>query len=76
MASLLACERRTVSDAVHGQGTGMAVVKRDLANQALAGLAVRAIAGSANAVDVVEALAGTGKTTVAGALAAVYLGAG
>ena len=64
----------------------MAVVKRDLANQALAGLpmwlndeqvaAVRAIAGSANTVDVVEALAGTGKTTVAGALAAVYLGAG
>ncbi len=86
MASLLACERRTVSDAVHGQGTGMAVVKRDLANQALAGLpmrlndeqvaAVRAIAASGNTVDVVEALAGTGKTTVAGALAAVYLGAG
>ena len=37
---------------------------------------VRAIATSGNAVDVVEALAGTGKTTVAGALAAVYERAG
>jgi ATP-dependent exoDNAse (exonuclease V) alpha subunit len=38
--------------------------------------AVRAIATSGNAVEVVEALAGTGKTTVAGALAAVYQRAG
>jgi ATP-dependent exoDNAse (exonuclease V) alpha subunit len=37
---------------------------------------VRAIATSGNSVDVVEALAGTGKTTVAGALAAVYARAG
>jgi conjugative relaxase-like TrwC/TraI family protein len=82
MASLLACERRIVSDAVRGQRTGIALVERDLAHQALARLptrlndeqvaAVRAIAASGNTVDVVEALAGTGKTTVAGALAAVY----
>jgi conjugative relaxase-like TrwC/TraI family protein len=85
-ASLLARERRIVSDAVRGQRTGTAMVERDLVNQALAALpmwlsdeqvaAVRAIATSGSTVEVVEALAGTGKTTVAGALAAVYQQAG
>jgi conjugative relaxase-like TrwC/TraI family protein len=81
-ASLLACERRIVADAVAGQRTGTAVVEHELVDQALTELpmrlsdeqvaAVRAIAASGSTVEVVEALAGTGKTTVAGALAAVY----
>jgi conjugative relaxase-like TrwC/TraI family protein len=85
-ASLLACERRIVSDAVAGQRTGTAVVEHKLVDQALSALpmrlsdeqaaAVRAIVTSGSTVDVVEALAGTGKTTVAGALAAVYQQAG
>jgi conjugative relaxase-like TrwC/TraI family protein len=85
-AGLLACERRIVADAVRGQRTGTAVVECNVVNQALAALparlsdeqiaAVRAIASSGNAVEVVEALAGTGKTTTAGALAAVYQRAG
>jgi ATP-dependent exoDNAse (exonuclease V) alpha subunit len=85
-ASLLAYERRIVADAIGGQRTGTAVVERDLINQALAALpmrlseeqvaAARAIATSGSTVDVVEALARTGKTTVAAALAAVYQQAG
>jgi conjugative relaxase-like TrwC/TraI family protein len=85
-ASLLACERRLVVDAMRGRGSGTGVVPAQLVDSALASLptplsdeqaaVVRAIATSGNAVDVVEALAGTGKTTVAGALAAVYERAG
>jgi conjugative relaxase-like TrwC/TraI family protein len=85
-ASLLACERRIVTDAVRGQRTGTGTVEGGIVDRALAALparlsdeqvaAVRAIATSGNAVDVVETLAGTGKTTVAGALAAVYQRAG
>jgi conjugative relaxase-like TrwC/TraI family protein len=85
-ASLLACERRIVADAVRGQRMGTAVVDRDLVDQAVTDLparlsdeqvaAVRGIATSGNTVDVVEALAGTGKTTVAGALAVIYQQAG
>jgi hypothetical protein len=62
------------------------VVDRDLVDHVLTALpmrlsdeqvaAVRAVAASGSTVDVVEALAGTGKTTVAGALAAVYEHAG
>jgi conjugative relaxase-like TrwC/TraI family protein len=85
-AGLLACERRILADAVRGKRTGTAVVERNLVNQALAAVparlsdeqvaAVHAIAASGNALEVVEALAGTGKTTTAGALAAVYQRAG
>jgi conjugative relaxase-like TrwC/TraI family protein len=84
--SLLACERRIVTDAVRGQGSGTAVIDGDLVDRTLARLpvplnaeqaaAVRTITARGNAVDFVEALAGTGKTTVAGALAAVYQDAG
>jgi conjugative relaxase-like TrwC/TraI family protein len=85
-ASLLACERRIVADAMRGQGSGTGAIPARVVDGALATLptrlsdeqadTVRAIATSGNAVDVVEALAGTGKTTVAGALAAVYERAG
>jgi conjugative relaxase-like TrwC/TraI family protein len=81
-ASLLACERRLVVDAMCGRGSGTGGVPAKVVDGALASLPTRlsdeqaavvcAIATSGNAVDVVEALAGTGKTTVAGALAAVY----
>jgi conjugative relaxase-like TrwC/TraI family protein len=85
-ASLLACERRIVVDALRGRGSGTGAVRAKVVDGALAELptrlsdeqaaVVRAIATSGDAVDVVEALAGTGKTTVAGALAAVYERAG
>jgi len=85
-ASLLACERRIVDDAMRGRGSGTGGIPAKVVDGALASLptrmsdaqaaVVRAIATSGNAVDVVEALAGTGKTTVAGALAAVYGRAG
>jgi conjugative relaxase-like TrwC/TraI family protein len=85
-ASLLACERRIVADAIRGRGSGVGVVDGELVDRRLAALpvrlsaeqaaAVRDIATRGNAVDVVEALAGTGKTTVAGAVAAVYERAG
>ena len=85
-ASLLALECRLVAGAVRDQHTGTAMVERELVDQALMALpvplsdeqiaAVHAIATSGNSIDVVEALAGTGKTTVAGALAAVYQRAG
>ncbi len=85
-ASLLACERRLVVDAMRGQGSGTGAVPAKVVDGALGSLptrlsdeqaaVVRAIATGGNAVDVVEALAGTGKNTVAGALAAVYERAG
>jgi conjugative relaxase-like TrwC/TraI family protein len=84
--SLLDCERRIVTDAARGRRTGAAVVEGELVHEALSALpmrlsdeqvaAVHAIASSGSTLDVVEALAGTGKTTVAGALAAVYQRAG
>src|SRR4051794_1589609 len=65
-----------------GRGSGTRAVRAQVVDSALASLPtplsdgqadiVRAITTSGNAVDVVEALAGTGKTTTAGALAAVY----
>jgi ATP-dependent exoDNAse (exonuclease V) alpha subunit len=85
-AGLLACERRLVADAMRGRRSGTGTVSDESVDRSLTALAtplsdeqraaVRAIATSGNAVDVVEALAGTGKTTVAGALAAVYHEAG
>jgi AAA domain/TrwC relaxase len=84
--SLLACERRLVVDAMRGRGSGTGAVPAGVVDGALASLptplsdeqaaVVRAIAASGHAIEVVEALAGTGKTTVAGALAAVYGRAG
>ena len=85
-ASLLACERRIVDYAMRGQASGTGAVSAKVVDGALGSLptrlsdeqaaVVRAIATSGDAVEVVEALAGTGKTTVAGALAAVYERAG
>jgi signal recognition particle GTPase len=75
-----------VFEAVRGQGSSTGAVSAQIVDGALASLptplsdeqaaVVREIATSGNAVDVVEALAGTGKTTMAGALAAVYQRAG
>jgi len=85
-ASLLACEWRIVFDAVRGRGSSTGAVPVEIVDGAVASLptelsdeqaaVVREIATSGTAIDVVEALAGTGKTTVAGALAAVYRCAG
>ena len=85
-ASLLACERRIVTDALRGRCSGAGAVNDDALARSLGAVAtplndeqraaIRAIATSGNVVDVIEALAGTGKTTLAGALAAVYQDAG
>jgi conjugative relaxase-like TrwC/TraI family protein len=79
---LLACEHAIVRGAVRRADTSVAVVDPGLARVALARLkvelsaeqqaAVLAVAGSGSGVEVVSALAGTGKTRVLGALAGCY----
>jgi conjugative relaxase-like TrwC/TraI family protein len=79
---LLACERAIVEGAARRAGTSVAVLDPGLARLALARLkvelsveqkaAVLAVAGSGTGVQVVPALAGTGKTRVLGALAGCY----
>ena len=84
---LVAAERRLIAAAVGRAGEGSAVVVAGGAlERALAGAdrplteeqagAVRAVATSGNGVDVIEALAGTGKTFIAGTLRRVYEDAG
>ena len=74
-AELVACERRLIAAATGraGSGTGRRgrADARDHAGRAhrRAGRGLRSVARSGNGVDVIEALAGTGKTYVAGALA-------
>lgn len=83
---LVAAERRLIAAAIGRAGEGAAVVERDLLERALAAIdrplsdeqtaALRGVSVSGNGVDVVEALAGTGKTFTAGALRQVYEDAG
>ena len=83
---LVAAERRLIAAAVGRAGEGTAVVDGAGLRRALAGAerpltdeqaeAVRAVATSGNGVDVIEALAGTGKTFTAGTLRHVYEDAG
>ena len=79
---LLACERQIVDGAARRGGERVGVVSCGLVDRVLAryqpalnddqAAALRAIASSGRGVDVVQALAGTGKTTMIGALAACY----
>ncbi len=83
---LLEAERGIVTAAVDGNGRNVAVVGEVEALMALSGgerllsgeqeRVVLAVVSSGNRVDTVEALAGTGKTTSAAALRAVYERAG
>ena len=83
---LVAAERRLIAAAVGRAGEHAAVVDGAGLRRALAGAerpltdeqaeAVRAVATSGNGVDVIEALAGTGKTFTAGTLRHVYEDAG
>ena len=76
---LLSCERAILDGAVRRQRTRTAVSPTDIVDAAVAGsqpalnddqaAAVRAIASSGNGVDTVQALAGTGKTTMLRTLA-------
>ena len=79
---LLACERLIVDSAERRAGERPAVIAPVLVERVLAGhegalnseqaAAVQAITRSGRGVDAVQALAGTGKTTTLGALAACY----
>lgn len=83
---LVASERRLIAAARGRADEGTAVVADGALERGLAGAdrplsgqqaaAVRAIATSGNGVDIVEALAGTGKTYTAGVLRQVYEQAG
>jgi len=81
-ADLVACERRLIESALSRVGERCAVVPKDAIDHAVAGAdrpltteqeeVVRASARSGHGVDVVEALAGTGKTYTAGVLRSLY----
>ncbi|MEV4419993.1 MobF family relaxase [Patulibacter sp. NPDC049589] len=83
---LVATERRLVATAAGRAGEGVARLSDRHVDRALATsdrtlsdeqtAAVRVVAGSGNGVDVVEALAGTGKTYTAGVLRQTYESAG
>ncbi len=83
---LLRCERAILDTASRRQGDQVAVVPQALLDRVLEcsqpalnadqAAAVRTIATSGNGVDTVQALAGTGKTTMMRALADVYRQAG
>ena len=85
-ADLVAAERRLISAAIGRVGEGPAIVPAQELERALAATdrplteqqaaAVRAVTTSGNGVDVIEALAGTGKTFTAGTLRQVYESAG
>ena len=85
-AGLVDCERALIEAATARAGEGVArLPERDVA-AAIEGsartlnsgqaAAVRAVAASGNGVDVIEALAGTGKTFTAGVLRELYQNAG
>jgi conjugative relaxase-like TrwC/TraI family protein len=83
---LVAAERRLIAAAIERAGKGVAVVERGVLERALAAVdrplsdeqaaVLRGVSTSGNGVDVVEALAGTGKTFTAGALRQIYEDAG
>jgi conjugative relaxase-like TrwC/TraI family protein len=81
-AELVAREAALIDAAVGRRGEGVAQLKEDAIKSAIESsdralntdqaAAVRAVAGSGNGVDVIEALAGTGKTYTAGVLRELY----
>lgn len=81
-ADLVTTERRLIAAAIGRAGTSTAAVPAKTVERALAGAdrpltpeqeeAVRSVATSGNGVDVIEALAGTGKTYTAGVLRQVF----
>ena len=83
---LVGCERRLIDSALGRIDSGCAVVPEGEIARALAGAdrrltdeqaeVVRLTASSGHGVQVVEALAGTGKTYTAGVLRSLYEGAG
>lgn len=83
---LLACEQQIVEHVRHGRDQSVAVLDARHADVVLGGLTpplsveqehvVRAITTGGHGIDTVEALAGTGKTTCAGALRELYQQAG
>ncbi len=83
---LVASERRLIAAAIGRAGEGTAVVESDVLERALTAIdrplsdeqaaTLRGVTTSGNGVDVIEALAGTGKTFTAGALRQVYEDAG
>ena len=84
--NLVDCERRLIDSAAGRADEGCAIVPSAAIDRAVAGAnrtltseqdhVVRGCASSGHGVDVVEALAGTGKTYAAGVLRSVYEGAG
>jgi conjugative relaxase-like TrwC/TraI family protein len=85
-ASLVECERALIDIATSGAGSGVGVLDGDGVAATLSrserhlnagqDAAVRQVTRSGNGVDVIEALAGTGKTYTAGVLCEVYERAG
>jgi conjugative relaxase-like TrwC/TraI family protein len=85
-AELVGCERRLTSAVLGRRAEGFCLLEEDQAARALARLdrplndeqaaVVDAVTHSGRGVEVIEALAGTGKTYTAGALAEVYRSAG
>jgi conjugative relaxase-like TrwC/TraI family protein len=83
---LVECERRLIGAAAGRAAEGSGLVDARLAERAIAGrersftdeqaAAVRATVSSGQGVTVIEALAGTGKTYMAGAFGSVYESAG
>lgn len=81
-ADLVASEQRLIAAAVERKHAGVGLIGRSTLDQALARTSrpltqeqeqvVRAVAGSGNGVEVIEALAGSGKTFTAGVLRDVY----
>lgn len=85
-ADLVGCERRLIDAAAGRSGERCAIVSATAVDRAVGGAdrpltgeqeeVVRACATSGHGVDVVEALAGTGKTYTAGVLRSMYESAG
>ncbi|MDQ3810726.1 MAG: relaxase domain-containing protein, partial [Chloroflexota bacterium] len=85
-ADLVAAERRLIAAAIGRAGEGTAIIPPDVLQRTLRAAdrpltaqqaaAVRAVATSGNGVDVIQALAGTGKTFCAGTIRRVYEDAG
>jgi len=85
-ADLVSSERRLIAAAISRVGEGTAIVDERTLKRALAAMdrpltdeqlaAVQAVTTSGNGVDVIEALAGTGKTFIAGTIRQVYEDAG
>jgi len=83
---LLACERQIVEGAERRANEQSGVLSREIVEQVIHGYepelndeqaaALRSITGSGHGIDAVTALAGSGKTTLVGALGAGYRAAG